>query len=653
MAWSSGNAQCPQNDIGITTTTWWIDQTIDMCEGQRIVVSNGATLVISNSTVRMRTGEAGPWQGIVLQNGASLRIVQNSTVRDANEAIRGLNGFNSIWVFNSTITNVGSVVYASSFNPASGFPIYLAYSTLSNRSNANPLCIGGNGVNIYINTCEISNQDYNSQTNVGVDGFGNRLRIINSYIHGFRRCINKGVGWDADHMGLVMQGSDISAYTNYYLSVHNSDMAVSGFNCIFTGLVNHSGRAQGSWERNNFEDIVNLGNPELSHTFYENRFGVRLYLQGAQNLTDARCDFWDNAGYAVNGNAATIKMRWGKPTIASGNSHSSGITPIMKISASNQIFNHFYTANNLQVFNYEEDFMGAEEQDPFICQQRWRFTVGLMEGDTAVYVDNDNEDLWQDHFDAYESIEEELENMYPDTDTLLLSELEDARVGMGQAVLQAILHSESLSQNSYSNWMSRADPFLNVRAEIMDLFVGQEFEDLSDYILELDLDGDEAEDRDNFKDVVSWMNEAIGQSKDLYDLSAGDLEDLTELASITYGNYTAVIRGWLSINYQIYIDPPEPEELKTSPKHKSKSSEAYEYTFIPVQQNGNLKLVFDGLESESLIRIIDLFGRIKYEAKQKSQKQLNIPIKLEPGIYLIQTTNIQTQKVLNKSILIK
>ena len=150
MAYSSGKAQCPQNDIGINSTTWWIDQTIDMCPGQNIWISDGATLIIWNSTVRLNPIETGSWGGIILQSGASLRIVQNSTIQDADEAIRGLDGFNSIRVMSSTITNVGTVLYASTFTPVIGYPVYFSYCTLRNRENANPICVGGNVVNIYI-----------------------------------------------------------------------------------------------------------------------------------------------------------------------------------------------------------------------------------------------------------------------------------------------------------------------------------------------------------------------------------------------------------------------------------------------------------------------------------------------------------------------
>ncbi len=131
---SFSQALCPQPDIIINSNTDWTGITVGMCPNQKIIVNNGATLTITQSTIQLESTMSGQWDGIVL-NGTTARLVvtNESTIRQAKVAISTTNSL-YIRVINSIITECDIAIKAiRGSNPGQFFPhIYITQSNISN-----------------------------------------------------------------------------------------------------------------------------------------------------------------------------------------------------------------------------------------------------------------------------------------------------------------------------------------------------------------------------------------------------------------------------------------------------------------------------------------------------------------------------------------
>ncbi|MBK9641400.1 MAG: hypothetical protein IPO72_08985 [Saprospiraceae bacterium] len=76
------------------------------------------------------------------------------------------------------------------------------------------------------------------------------------------------------------------------------------------------------------------------------------------------------------------------------------------------------------------------------------------------------------------------------------------------------------------------------------------------YINGLSLSGDDHLDRGNLLSGLNTLTTFQSQSKNLSQLEEEDLNILIGIASSSFGSYTALIRAWLNIQYDIRIDPP-------------------------------------------------------------------------------------------------
>lgn len=650
LGYSQNNPPCNGNNPPeeITTNTTWNGLTKEYCPNQQLIVRAGKTLIVQNCTLKVNSNNStGLWNGIILEAGASIYIVGSSVIRDCKTAVFGDNGFNKIHIAYSNILNVRTAVYGKRGVAIAGGPIYLDNVEIWNRSDGSQILIGGNGANV---TCIKVTAHNLSQDlfNVGVDGFNNAVYIRDSKFLGFRRCINKGVGGAVPLQGLTILNSDIvSSEENdpNYLSLHNSDLVVTSKKNVFVGIAYNSGTMVSTWKSNNFiNGYTYLGNPTASNRFEENRFVGKFQMDGNNSLTDAICNFWNHGGLAVDGQATPVLGDWcvrgsrGMCSDRSGNYHPQGLNPTMK-NLVGAISNHF-TIQQPQSFIYEGTFTGTNRGVNFDnqCQASWReYIVPIdLQSNDPLYNDYDNNSQWI----LYNGYYLDALSQYPTNDTVvnqaLVQQMEGAQLFMGDCVVLALSNSNSLSPASATTWSNRAPAIFNIRAQIMSLYDSESFTDLSIYLNGLSLTGSVSTDRNNFKNAVNWMNQAKIDGKNLYELTQSDLNVLIGYANASWGDYTAVLRGWLSINYFIYVDPPVNNNLKADNISKIKPETAFK-TNINIAYLGNCITVTD-IQNEAVMEILNIEGTCLKKIKIRPYDQYCLDDNFNQGVYKIRIT---------------
>lgn len=110
-------AQCSQSDIVVSSSITWTNQTVNMTEDQKIVVTNGATLTLNNCLVHRKSGCSGYWDGIYLvtdENGnkAGLVLTDGTRVEYSKKGIQAVNGFSQILLDDVEMSDNGQMIHA-------------------------------------------------------------------------------------------------------------------------------------------------------------------------------------------------------------------------------------------------------------------------------------------------------------------------------------------------------------------------------------------------------------------------------------------------------------------------------------------------------------------------------------------------------------
>ncbi len=637
---------CPQADIVISSNTTWSAGGMNLCPGQKITVLSGATLTLNAFELQIDFNFAGQkWDGIYLNAGASLIVSNHSMIHESTNGITGLAGFNSININLSAIFNNGRAIRAKSSSSAVLYPIYLFRANLSNSSSATEPLIYLEGVNM--NGFFTSMINYGSSPN-GISAFNNRVALQGSSIKGFTTGIFKNVGGGFTNSSLFLNTVDILNSVN---SINCRDMNVSAKYCLFSGNVTQSGTATGSWISNNFlNGNVILNTPNLSHVFMDNIFtSGTLKFTGSQSLTDAGCNFWSHCNQSVSGTATSIKSDWGTSIIASGNIHSLGCTPAMKVTGGNKITNHHRDVNS-NIFTYEGQFLGQSTTAYPTCPGKWRIIEKAIVDPTVEefnfpeYDNTVNNESWLAFHQNYLDAVTALNGADPSTNPELRAQIENSLVGMGQCVSEAMaLGAEGMTLANMNIWIARADPLLEERKQIMDFLFSNNFNGLISYLNSLSLTGNASSDRYLFRDGIIWMQSAVAAQKDLYNLSNSDLSDLTYFANTSFGDFTEVLRGWLNMHYNIIIDYPQPNNLIKQDNNSefaklSEQNQGYIYTDKDcIFVNSNLFL-------EGQIEIFGIDGRSYFQRKINLDDKDCIKTQLSSGIYKIRISGKNLDK---------
>lgn len=178
------------------------------------------------------------------------------------------------------------------------------------------------------------------------------------------------------------------------------------------------------------------------------------------------------------------------------------------------------------------------------------------------------------------------------------------------------------------------------------------FSGLITYVNSLSLNGEENQDRANLLRGLDTLISFQSQAKNITRLAEEDLNVLIDIAASSFGSYTALIRAWLNIQYDIRIDPPV--ELNSYSRKYSKPdfSGKSDVILVPNPTSDCIELFWRGTESNVKIAISDLTGKFRYSSLILKNNPICLKDLLGSGIYFMQITsngsssNCETKKLI-------
>lgn len=673
---SSTNPTSSCADITISIPTTWTNQIVEMCPKQRIIITATGSLTLVNTKITKKVanpncpGLSGNWDGIhilgsgpqisypggpSIPSGGFIKVTSNSIIEFSDNGIQAPNSHLGITVENSIMRENGMAIYAKGPGGAVlATGVSIVNSQISNSGiDAKPIMVYMNGSNITINSSSLKNngglsitglKSYNAHVNVNnnttIDGFG----------LGIDKELNGGLG-----IGLKIQNSKIINGTN---SIRNTSSGVSATKNFFGGYVNSFGKAYGKWHANNFRKQVIIEDPSLSHSFTENNFKEELQLNKNQGLTDARCNTWDNSGQAVFGQASVVKSEWGTNTTPSGNIWKSQ-KPYMEIYQCNNITNWEKTFDEKTYFEYAGQFVKDKRiNDPYTCSHNL-FPTSFGGGggtDGIPYDDQTNRNLWTMYNNQYNEAITAIASATPTQISGLISQRENAAVGMGQCVLEA-WEQQMNSTNGlegFTYWQSKTDDMVDQMGVMIPLLDAKDFSTLNAYLSTLSLQGDESIDRNIMMSAVQWLANKMNENIDVLNLNSSDLNYLISLASSSFGNYTSLVRAFLNVHYNIHIDPPQysSPRARVTGKYSNASSDMYQVHPNPAENWISISST-DNKIGTIAVEIFSLDGKKWMDVKTNTSIRIDLKEKLELGMYLIKISDQEGKQSQIEKLIIK
>ncbi len=663
-------------DITISTPTLWSNLVKEMCKDQKIIISGSGTLVVDNSRITSKILNSncpdlsGNWDGIYIEDPivnsgpflppypppttsvVNLSIINNSIMEFSNNGIQAPNGNGGICIFNSILRENPMAIYAEQGSASSSDVIFIGNSEITNTAfNPKEVLIKVFGVDLYIDQSILKHKKLESNSRTCIKSMDNFVNIANiTKINGFGIGIDNNVGGSSGQMGLNVYDSRFDCQIE---SIRNTDGFINAEYNFIRGDVNNYGTSFGHWRANNFQSDVNLINPSESQTFEENRFHQKqLYLQGDQSLTYARCNSWRSPlplNTAVSGSSIPkIMSEWGTVDIASGNIHvNSGSSPLMTVTAGNKIANWHRTTLPNTVFNYQGDFeLNKNAFNSHLCEHNIfppSFTSGPGTQIVNPYSDSYNNNIWQNCYAEYNNLTTQIANASSEAIPALTAARERTEVCMGQAALRAIINLDAIQNtSSYTNWLSRIDPIILQRSQILNLLKSNELEDLLLYLNSLNPSTSNENDLDNFIDAIEWMKSAQDDNKNVRNLSVDDQSTLADMARLSYGDYTEVLRSFMNIIYDIRIDhpilynsnlvqskSPIPSSISASKKAELKNGRCIDFRISDINHE------------KYSIKIFNAQGQAVHSSVLSDLSMYCIEVDLLPGIYFFQLLNSQ------------
>ncbi|MBK6354813.1 MAG: hypothetical protein IPO72_08140 [Saprospiraceae bacterium] len=658
-------------DIEINIPTVWSNITKIMCPGQKIKISKNGSLTLINSKItksmQPRNTECptltGMWDGIYIESagygsgqtpggppsptGGILSVTENSVIEFSINGIQAPGSHNGITISNSKMENNGIAIYSKGPGGLISSGNVLITSSQINSSPASlPVLIRMNGSNLTIqSSSQITNLGGSEIT--GIKSYNGKLIVKYSTIKdfgvGIDKELNGGIG-----IGLILSNNHI---LGDYISVRNTSSGVTATKNYFEGEINQIGKSYGRWYANTFKKDVSLNNPTLSYFFSENQFdGSKMALNNNQSLTDATCNVWKNTQIAAYGfvDVNDIKASWGAKEVSSGNKHDGSMPGMINI-GTKPISNYQWLGDLLTVFTYGFQFTGRNADAPNLnCQYNLfptQFTGGGG-GSESEYNNDNNNQLWSNLTQQLNSLETQAGNATGQALQYLQEQIADVKVSIGQTVLNALQNIDPLeSPVSYDLWVSRGDVVVSQQITMIGYWNSTDYSGLYNYINGLSLSGDDHLDRGNLLSGLNTLTTFQSQSKNLSQLEEEDLNILIGIASSSFGSYTALIRAWLNIQYDIRIDPPA--ELNSYSRKYTNSDLGITSTLIlvPNPTSDCVELIWRGTDPSIMLAVTDLTGKLKFSSNVLKNVPVCLKDVLGSGLFILQISSGNSSQI--------
>jgi hypothetical protein len=412
--------QCSQSDIVITSNTTWTNETKDMTENQKIVVTNGATLTMSGCTIRRKPGCSGYWDGIYLitdeGDKAGLIATNGTRIEYSKKGIQAVNGFSVITLDDVEMSDNGQMIrawdnwplapiggggFASNGNSRDGgiispfdipcdgeFPSppkvtirnHSLLKVFENGNLTNDPPKYQSQINILGGALDLIASEIDNGTElpiVAVATSRGKCKIYDrTRIDGFWIGVYKGTDASANCVseGLVMTWSLIRN-TNLFeffnmpgFSIYNISSDIMLKNNILESNLYSMGVSYGSIIGNNIynghdEDVDNtsvyIQNPQESFNIFDNGFTeTPLEFIGKNQRSNVTCNTWlDEINAVVAGGDNTFPMSWGTPSKAAGNLWDETKSSMYNLSGVDNDIRYYYRNNSHEIFYWKTDLL--------------------------------------------------------------------------------------------------------------------------------------------------------------------------------------------------------------------------------------------------------------------------------------------------------
>lgn len=235
----------------------------------------------------------------------------------------------------------------------------------------------------------------------------------------------------------------------------------------------------------------------------------------------------------------------------------------------------------------------------------------------------------------------------------LIEQIAEVKISIGQCVLNALQHIDPIdSSSSYNMWIGRADDIVAQQILMTGYFDTADFSGLITYFENLTLSSVDSLDRADLVGALDTLISYQSQAKNITQLSEEDLSTIIEFASSPFGSYTALLRAWLNIQYDIRIDPPV--ELNSYSRRYSKPnlSEKSAVLVVPNPASDCIELVWRGIGLSVQIVIADLTGKIRFSKIVVKNNPICLKDLLGSGFIFLQISSSNSSSIFETKKLI-
>lgn len=422
----------------------------------------------------------------------------------------------------------------------------------------------------FINT-EISNKDnevVNPSTDItAIKHARGKLNLLNgTVIDNF----NTGIFKSADvynkcsPRGLNIHNSTVK---NTITAVHSTTQFVAAIHNFIKGNIKSEGLSYSNWFKNRIKKGIpsssgmmsghfTIQAPEVTYLLSENLFdyiGLDFYHNNLNSTSI--CNTWVNMdeGYAVvgellNGSIVDFPDSWGTDQQSAGNRHLDGENLLPKMFSEDPIINYFDPDEEEQeLFDYEGSITD-EESGEAPC------VYGLYPPESTILFDSlfgtisinftSLNQYWL-YLDSLKTIKESLLSGSPlEKQKILQQEISQIEISKGDIVRNVLSNLTSTNESIESTWLSRADQGLIEYSELLALWYRRDYNKLDSIVSTLS-----DPDAETLLSAIEFVTMCSDRDLPLDSLPQSELDTLTEIAQLTFGNYSNIIRNYLNMVY--------------------------------------------------------------------------------------------------------
>ena len=711
MTYLNGNAQCSQSDILITTNTLWDDDDIQLTENQKITV-RGATLTITNCTLRRKIGCSGYWDGIYLEkadNGTKAGLIVNGGTRIeySQNGITALNGYAGITLDEVEMSDNGRVIRAMDNWPFSSYTPDFNSSTGSRDGGVSPADVGciftGTPPKVIIrNGCvlkvfengNLSNDPAKWQTQIQILGGelnmfessiynGTSLHLVaiaqsrglckitsKSYIDGFWAGVYKG---NDDHIlcdseGLIIYGSEIRN-TNMasildpapgpgwavYNLCHNAIIEKNIIEASIWSLGVCYGRLSGNnlyyGDDDDSTPYITIESARNSFRIFDNCISeMNMEFNHDNRKTYASCNKFIDVTYAVVANARNqFPVSWGTLSRSTGNIWDNLQSEMYNLSVVDVNLNYYYYP-----FNADEEFKWQYQITDISSNASNSYCTYVWPANFAGLDPDDLEVDVEELEDLYLGLTGDIESLighYDTTVTTVHEELMYLRSQLSELIGQWL----SFHNGGDIFWTDKVDPKVVELQGLDHLWYDGDMFSITEH-----LDGNPDPDAEALFDAATKMDHYFSNGKNLMNLTSLQVDTLELIASSSFGDYTNILRNYLYMMYKSFI-PYNVHSTADSlrnlpfimPDEDNTVQPVYNYLVTPNPFSENIQIEPTNTnieDNKTQVHVYNLDGTLLLSSLfGTGEGRLNLS-QLETGIYLLKMQNLITGKIETKCI---